>query len=486
MYIGYAERYVSSYEVHREKKIGRNRKIVLLIVLAFLLGLAVMHLRILHGTGKAVAVESKSESITEVEAESDEGTNNFLYVEETVHSDTGISTEMQEVMGTGTTEVPDTNLVIIDAGHGGEDEGCTGNDILEKDINLTLALALRDKLEERGFEVLLTREDDSYLTLEERVEIANASKGDFLISIHQNAYEENRINGIETWYNGQTACGEESKRLAQLVQQRLILYTEGMDRGIVENEELVVIRETAMPSCLVETGFITNGEECAKLTDPAYQMQIVEGLAAAVELYFFPRTMYLTFDDGPSAEHTDRILDTLKEREIKATFFVIGENVRKHPELAKRIVEEGHTIGIHCNWHDYDTLYESVESYVADFEQAYQTVYEVTGVECQLFRFPGGSINSFNKKVYRDIVEEMTERGYVYFDWNASLEDAVGKNTPEQLIDNAKQSTLGRKKIVMLAHDTVYNTALCLEELLEQFPEYCFEPLAADVEPIQF
>ena len=83
----------------------------------------------------------------------------------------------------------------------------------------------------------------------------------------------------------------------------------------------------------------------------------------------------------------------------------------------------------------------------------------------------------------------MTELGFVYFDWNASLEDAVKKNqksSPEQLLKNAKESTLNRKKVVMLAHDTVENTALILEDLLEAFPEYRLEALTPEVKPVQF
>lgn len=80
----------------------------------------------------------------------------------------------------------------------------------------------------------------------------------------------------------------------------------------------------------------------------------------------------------------------------------------------------------------------------------------------------------------------MTDRGYIYFDWNASLEDATKHNEPERLLQNAKESTLGRKRVVMLAHDTVYNTTLCLEELLQMFPEYQMLPLTEDVEPVQF
>ena len=154
--------------------------------------------------------------------------------------------------------------------------------------------------------------------------------------------------------------------------------------------------------------------------------------------------------------------------------------------MARRIVEEGHTIGIHCNRHVYDEIYESVEAYLADFQEAYDAVYEVTGAEVKLFRFPGGSINANNKEVYEDIIAEMTERGFVYFDWNGSLEDAVSKSTPEQLVRNAVESTLGRKKVVMLAHDIVSNTVSCLEQLIDSFPEYKMEPLTEEVKPIQF
>ena len=178
--------------------------------------------------------------------------------------------------------------------------------------------------------------------------------------------------------------------------------------------------------------------------------------------------------------------DFLKARNIKATFFLVGENVEKHPEMAKRIVDEGHTIGIHCYSHDYNALYASVDSYIADFEKAQEVVREATGVEVKLFRFPGGSINGYNKQVYQQIAEEMTQRGYLYYDWNASLEDAVKNPKAESLIQNAVSSTLGRKKIIMLAHDVVEETGLCLEELLDQFPEYQMEAITEEVEPIHF
>jgi peptidoglycan/xylan/chitin deacetylase (PgdA/CDA1 family) len=165
---------------------------------------------------------------------------------------------------------------------------------------------------------------------------------------------------------------------------------------------------------------------------------------------------------------------------------VVGENVKKHPEVARRIVREGHTLGIHCYSHDYKEIYKDVDSYLEDFQKAYDLVYEVTGVEVELFRFPGGSINAYNKKVYKDIIQAMTEKGFIYFDWNASLEDATKNTTPQMLVQNGVSSTLGRKTVVMLAHDVVYDTTQCLRELIDSLPEYEMKPLTAEVEPIQF
>lgn len=199
-----------------------------------------------------------------------------------------------------------------------------------------------------------------------------------------------------------------------------------------------------------------------------------------------PKIMYLTFDDGPRKGSTEKILDVLKEKGIKATFFVIGENVERNPEITKRIVEEGHAIGIHCYQHDYNILYDSVDAYVKDFEKAQKVIYETTGVRVGIYRFPGGSINDFNREIYKDIIKEMNKQGYVYFDWNASMEDAVKKPSPEKIIKNATESTLGRKKIVMLGHDTVQITAECLDELLEEFTDYEMRVLDETIVPIQF
>ena len=376
--------------------------------------------------------------------------------------------------------------VYLDPGHGGTDEGCAREGVREKDLNLAIALLVRDQLKEQGYQVIMSRETDTYIAKEARVEEANRSGADIYISIHQNATEEGAgVNGMEVWYT-QDDGRRDSKRLAQLIRQQTLKSTGAVERELRDDADFYVTGNTSMPACLIETGFLSNAAERRKLSLAAYQQQIADGIVQGVVYYFHPKTMYLTFDDGPSEENTRKVLDILRERNIKATFFLVGENVRKHPEVARQIVAEGHTIGIHCDNHDYEALYESVDSYVADFEKARQTVYEVTGVETNLFRFPGGSINAYNQKTGSAIIREMTDRGYIYYDRNASLEDAVKNPDPKQLIENGLSTTLGRKKVVLLAHDVVGSTCLCLEELLDSLPEYKMEPLNENVEPICF
>ncbi len=384
-----------------------------------------------------------------------------------------------------TEPVHENPLIVIDPGHGGTDTGCDRAGVMESEINMEIANRLSGKLKSLGFDTILIREDNTTdVSLEDRVAKAEAAKADMFVSIHQNAYDEDvdDIKGIETYYGK----ADGSIRLAELVHKSAVETTGAADREIQGTGDLYVLCNTSMPACLIETSFLSSRSDRGNIVTGEYQDRMAEGIAQGINTYFNPKTMYLTFDDGPSADNTTAVLDILKERNIKATFFVVGENVRKHPDVARRIVEEGHTIGIHCNNHDYKELYKSVDSYLEDFQKAYDAVYEVTGVEAKLFRFPGGSVNAYNKAVGTQIIEKMTEKGFIYFDWNASLEDAATKAEPEVLIRNAVSSTLGRKKVVMLAHDVVYNTTQCLEKVIDSFPEYEMKPLTADVEPIQF
>ena len=140
-------------------------------------------------------------------------------------------------------------LIVIDAGHGDEDPGSSISNVDEKDLNLQIALKLKSALEEEGYEVMMTRSDDTYLTLTERAEFANEVEADLFISIHQNSYiDDSTVSGIEVYYNESTKT-ESDEVLAQFIQTELVETTGARDRGIRAYDELVVTRKTEMPAC---------------------------------------------------------------------------------------------------------------------------------------------------------------------------------------------------------------------------------------------
>ena len=201
------------------------------------------------------------------------------------------------------------------------------------------------------------------------------------------------------------------------------------------------------------------------------------------------KTVYLTFDDGPSAR-TGEILDILKENGVRATFFVTGQTGEQAEALMRRVVEEGHTIGVHTYSHKYREVYASVSDYLADFDRIYQLVHEVTGVYPQILRFPGGTINSFNKKTYRAIVAEMDRRGFVHYDWNAGNGDAEGIDySVAELVRNAL-SRVGSKRVIMLMHDSEPKTGTVqsLQAIIDGYRDagYTFAPLTPEVKAITF
>lgn len=202
------------------------------------------------------------------------------------------------------------------------------------------------------------------------------------------------------------------------------------------------------------------------------------------------KTIYLTFDDGPSAR-TAEILDILKQNNIKATFFVIGNTSPQAKELMKRIVDEGHTIAPHTYTHDFKKIYSSVEAYLEDFNKIYNLIYENTGVKSTIFRFAGGSKNGFNKDNYRDIIAEMTRRGFDYFDWNLSTGDAVQKSpTPAvTCINNVTKNSASYNTAVILAHDAApkKTTVEALPGLIKELKSqgFRFDKLSNNISPIK-
>ena len=200
--------------------------------------------------------------------------------------------------------------------------------------------------------------------------------------------------------------------------------------------------------------------------------------------------VYLTFDDGPS-EYTDDILDILNQYGVKATFFVIGKEDAHSKEMMQRIVEEGHTLGMHSYSHRYQELYESLESFSADFEKQQDYLYEVTGVRSTVYRFPGGSSNQVSAVPMDELFSYLQNKGVTYYDWNVSAQDATsGQQTVQEILENCTESIPERDTSIILMHDaagkhtTVEALPMLIEKLLGMENTELL-PITEETEPIQ-
>ena len=163
--------------------------------------------------------------------------------------------------------------------------------------------------------------------------------------------------------------------------------------------------------------------------------------------------VYLTFDDGPSSR-TNKILDILDDYGVKATFFVVGKTDEDSRIAMKRIVNEGHTIGLHSFTHKYSELYASKEAFAADFEKIRKYVYDVTGIDAKYYRFPGGSSNTVSNTDMSELIRFLNEKNVTYFDWNVANGDETSSDyTVEELIENVMNDVVKYKTSVVLMHE---------------------------------
>lgn len=227
-----------------------------------------------------------------------------------------------------------------------------------------------------------------------------------------------------------------------------------------------------------------NGPSYQSLYSDFYAPQALDASVAK------DKTAFLTFDDGPS-DNTDTILQTLKSEGVKATFFVIGQTGEKDLTRMRRIVEEGHTIGMHSYSHSYNKIYASVEAFLGDMYQVFKLIKVTTGVTPTCFRFPGGSINDYNKAVHKNIKAEMMRRGFVPYDWNVSGGDASSKSyTPDQLTQNVLSGISGKNRAIVLMHDAAAkkSTAQAVGQMIAGIRDkgFSLETLDYRVKPILF
>lgn len=194
------------------------------------------------------------------------------------------------------------------------------------------------------------------------------------------------------------------------------------------------------------------------------------------------KTVYLTFDDGPS-KYTDELLDVLDKYDVKATFFVVV-NSYKYGKQLKRIVNDGHTLGLHSYSHVYSKLYADYDSYVKDVSNVHDMVQKITGVDTRYYRFPGGSSNDVSSVSMSKCIKYLNDNGYTYFDWNAESKDAEDLTlTAEELRDNVLNyvnSNEGNSIVLMHDLDKHYNTVEALPLIIEALKEEGYTLSAID------
>ncbi len=187
---------------------------------------------------------------------------------------------------------------------------------------------------------------------------------------------------------------------------------------------------------------------------------------------------YLSFDDGPS-EVTPQILDVLENKQVPATFFLVGKEITKEREvIVRRELEEGHKVGVHTYSHEKDTVYCDEKFFFEDFWKCKSRIEEVTGQAVTLHRFPWGSNNGYVCSMVDDLLDKLENQGIRSFDWNVSGEDSVGRNVPKATIyrNVAKDIEKSNQPIILL-HDsnTMKNTADVLGEIIDLLREKGYE-----------
>lgn len=182
------------------------------------------------------------------------------------------------------------------------------------------------------------------------------------------------------------------------------------------------------------------------------QMQAIENI------YYTDgeKRVFLTFDDGPTMAVTPYILDLLKQENIKATFFVLGNRVKANPELIQREFSEGHYIANHGYSHKYSQIYQNEQNVLDEYNYTEQCIQEALGnsdYHSKVFRFPGGSSGGYYAKIKAQTKQFLRQNGIVSLDWNSLSKDAEGTKTKEELLQNVIDTIGNKESVVILMHD---------------------------------
>lgn len=451
-------------------------------------------------------------------------------------------------------EIPleeDKLTVCIDPGHGGKDNGSNHLLRYEKNDNLKIAMAVASYLADKDVQVIMTRNDDTFLSLAERTSFANENEADYLVSLHRNTGDG---NGVETWIN--STAGEETKTLADNIMKGLEEVGIQRNRGVKvgtqksSSTDYYINLHAKMPSCIVELGFM-NSTEDNKLFDEhltAYAKAIGDAVLAAYEVYgetggdgtetlentedteqgqaavsrgqilnlpvieniesldsqsqnwgqgvnmdeknrpvaalsaqekygkynaYFigeeSQNIYLTFDEGYEYGQTESILNTLKEKGVKAIFFVTKPYAESEPELVNRMIDEGHIVGNHSVTHPSKGLpSQTLEQQKEEVVGNHNYVKENFDYDMYLFRYPTGCFSEQSLALLNNCNYKSVFWSFAYVDYDVS-------NQPDPAESLAKLKQKLHPGAIYLLHAESETNAAILGDFIDAVREAGYE-----------
>ncbi|RAW11975.1 polysaccharide deacetylase [Paenibacillus taichungensis] len=198
------------------------------------------------------------------------------------------------------------------------------------------------------------------------------------------------------------------------------------------------------------------------------------------------KVVYLSFDDGPG-NHTREVLDILRKEQALATFFVLGEQAERYPEMIRAVVEDGHALGNHTFNHNYEQLYSDFKVFWKQIKQTEAVVERITGFRPNLVRAPGGTYGHFDKS-YFDLLKL---GGYTVMDWNVDSGDSKRKGVPaKEILRNATKVPAGARSVIVLMHDggAHAETVKALPGIIKYYRDqgFRFDTMKASDQPVQF
>jgi peptidoglycan/xylan/chitin deacetylase (PgdA/CDA1 family) len=186
------------------------------------------------------------------------------------------------------------------------------------------------------------------------------------------------------------------------------------------------------------------------------------------------KIIYLTFDDGPSYKVTNNVLDILKENKVKATFFLIGNQIKDREVVVKRINNEGNSIGLHSYTHNYKKIYSNEDNFIQEMIDCRNEINRVVGISPNIIRFPGGSY----KRLSKNFLNRLHDKKFKVYDWNLDNSDGLKpKASPDELYAKAIEGSGKKERIILLLHcnDTHQNTCKALPQIISYYKSKGYE-----------